>query len=276
MEVKETSNIIWLDKSHPNYERWKRAREISFDRAKVIENILNEFTDLRNLNILDLGSGEGGTSELFSQNNFVISYDLNYQRLLRQNFDSNYQKIQADAKLIPFKNNSFDLIILQDVIEHISDHIKLIKELKRILKDNGIIYLSTPNKYSIINLTADPHWGLPFLSILKRKNIKKYFLKFFRRKDFYRNDIAELLSLKKIYNYFNYDYLINLQTKKVFKMMMEGDRGIVWSDFHLRLLKILKRLPFHLKMINIVNDKKGILNNLLTPEFYIVLKRKNI
>lgn len=274
MEVKETSNIIWLDKSHPNYERWKRARGLSFERAKVIETILNKFIDLNNLNILDLGSGEGGTSKLFSQNNFVISYDLNYQRLLRQSSDSNIQKVQADARVIPFKENSFDLIILQDVIEHISDYEILLEELKRILKKNGVIYLSTPNKNSLINLIADPHWGLPFLSILNRENIRKYFLKFFRKKDYNRNDIAELLSLNKIYKYFEENFIISLQTINVFKMMIEGNKGIVWSNFHLKILKLIKMLPFQDSLLKLVNNKKGILNNNLTPEFYIVLKRK--
>ncbi len=83
MEVKEI-NPAWLDESHPNFKRWKRAREVSIERGKFVSSIINQQLDTKNLSVLDLGSGEGGTSKVFSENNFVVSFDLSLTRLKRQ------------------------------------------------------------------------------------------------------------------------------------------------------------------------------------------------
>ena len=83
MEVKKR-NPIWLDKSHPNFLRWKRARELSLQRGKFVHSVINQQLQIKNLTILDLGSGEGGTSKVFSDDNFVVSLDLSLTRLKKQ------------------------------------------------------------------------------------------------------------------------------------------------------------------------------------------------
>ncbi len=173
----------------------------------------------------------------------------------------------------PFKIYSFDLIILQDVIEHVEDKDSLVNELKRILKKNGLIYISTPNRFSIFNFISDPHWGIPFLSLFKRHSIKKYFLRFIRKDDFNRSDIAELLSLKDISRLFN-EFKINLNTKKIIDLLSEDSKGILWSNFHLFLYRIIKKSGLIIFTKKMSNDKPGIINNLFAPTFYIVLTLK--
>ena len=101
-----------------------------------------------------------------------------------KNNKNNLGIVNGSALKLPFSNHSFDLIIIQDVIEHIESTSDFYSEIKRVLKSNGAIYLSTPNKYSIFNLFSDPHFGLPLVSTLKRDSIKKYFLKYFRKDDY--------------------------------------------------------------------------------------------
>ena len=58
----------------------------------------------------------------------------------------NYSKtIVADCHKIPFKDKTFDTIVSGDLIEHIENPSKFLKECKRILKDNGLLIFSTPN-----------------------------------------------------------------------------------------------------------------------------------
>lgn len=45
--------------------------------------------------------------------------------------------ILADAHNLPFKNNSFDLIICYETIEHIIDPLKALKEMRRVLRNDG-------------------------------------------------------------------------------------------------------------------------------------------
>ena len=76
MEVAE-KQIPWLDEKHPNYERWKRAREISIERGKFVMSIISKVRECQNLKILDIGSGEGGTSKVLSEDNIVTSFAMN-------------------------------------------------------------------------------------------------------------------------------------------------------------------------------------------------------
>lgn len=308
MEVKN-QNLPWLDESHPNFERWQRARELSIERGKFVYSIVNQKIKTDKLSILDLGSGEGGTAKVFSKNNFVVSLDLSLGRLKRQHIfvlskDSVFNRkteklsrisekrfltsfemtsnnnsygsalVNGSAIQIPFPSQSFDLIIIQDVIEHLTDVNNFYSEVKRVLKKNGVIYLSTPNKHSIFNFFSDPHFGLPIVSILNRASIKKYFIKYFRNGDYKREDIAELFSLKEIVSLYKKDYKISLYTKFSVQQLLNGCAGIVWSDFHLKLIALCKYVKLDSLLNKVANDKFGFVNKFLTPTLYLVLIKK--
>jgi 2-polyprenyl-3-methyl-5-hydroxy-6-metoxy-1,4-benzoquinol methylase len=270
MEVAE-KQIPWLDEKHPNYDRWKRAREISIERGKFVWSVISKARECQNLKILDLGSGEGGTSKVLSENSDVTSFDINKVRLLRQkNSFSNFNILCGSSSSLPFKNNSFDLIILQDVLEHVNNREKLLNSIYNLLNDNGMIYLSTPNKFSLINIFADPHWGVPFVSLLKRESIRKYFLRYYRKSEINRQDIAELLSLKNICELFADKFEVQLFTKHSVNELFNGNKGIVWSNFHLKLLHILKKVKMDIVLTKIANNQIGFINRYFTPTFYIV------
>jgi len=269
MEIKESPP--WLNPRHPNFERWKQAREISEERGKFAKLIISRFIKCEGLNILELGSGEGGTASVFSKDNKFISLDLSLLRLQRQR--DTIIRINADTHRLPFKNSFFDLIILQDVIEHLPYNNGLLHYLSNFLKKNGIIYLSTPNRYSLLNILSDPHFGLPFISLLKRHQIKKYFLPLFRKEDSFRNDIAQLLSLKELKK-MSGDYEMSLNTKISISELIKGNKGVVWSSFHVGLLNIIVRTGLDKLIVKAANDRESFLNHFLTPTFYLILKRK--
>jgi ubiquinone/menaquinone biosynthesis C-methylase UbiE len=305
VEVKEKIPA-WLDESHPNYKRWKRARALSIERGKFVYSIVKNKINVKNLTVLDLGSGEGGTSKVFSEDNFVVSFDLSLTRLKRQKVNvissessseksstnnrngflsefipissglemTNKNLVNGNALQLPFIDQSFDLLIIQDVIEHLPNSSDFYSEIKRILKSNGYIYLSTPNKFSILNILNDPHFGLPFISILKRESIKKYFLKYFRKDDYNRADIAQLFSLTEIAKLFRSDFDLSLYTKFSVQELFDGNKGIVWSDFHLKLITFCKIIKLDWIVNKLANDNFGAINKYFTPTFYIALSKK--
>ncbi len=273
LELKQKKIPHWLDENHPNYSRWKRARNLYLEKGEVVENVLTQYTKLVNLRILDIGCGNGGTSLVLSKENFVVSLEIDLLKLKVQNTESK-RLINADAIKMPFKNSSFDIIILQDVIEHVLKPGKLINSCAKLLKENGILYLSTPNRISLLNLISDPHWGLPLLSLFNRNIIRKYFLRFFRKKDINRKDIAQLFSLNQIGNLLQDNFRLNLNTRNVVAQLLNGKEGIVWSNFHLFLIRLLNSLKMKRVFLNLSNDKFGIINKYLTPTFYIVAQKQ--
>ncbi|MEM0385482.1 MAG: class I SAM-dependent methyltransferase [Nitrososphaeria archaeon] len=53
--------------------------------------------------------------------------------------------IVADAHFLPFKDQSFSEIICTEVLEHLESPIKALKEMRRVLKNNGVIVVTVPN-----------------------------------------------------------------------------------------------------------------------------------
>ena len=61
--------------------------------------------------------------------------------------------LSADATNMPFPDNTFNKIVCSEVLEHIPKWDKAIAEFARIIKDDGILVITTPNNYSVYGLT---------------------------------------------------------------------------------------------------------------------------
>ncbi|MGB2815037.1 MAG: methyltransferase domain-containing protein [Dehalococcoidales bacterium] len=112
------------------------------------EFILN---NLRGDNILDIGcAGHKGLvhQRIRSSGKYVIGLDIAYKEILKlSRLGGDYTT--ADAEYLPFKNESFDTVVLGEVIEHLSCPTRLLEECYRVLKSDGSLCITTPNVYSI-------------------------------------------------------------------------------------------------------------------------------
>jgi 2-polyprenyl-3-methyl-5-hydroxy-6-metoxy-1,4-benzoquinol methylase len=117
-------------------KKW-RYYPIYVEKMKFIKDFLNKLP--KNCKILDVGCGEGLLVEEFSKKGYnIIGLDLNYS--------SKYVK-KGNLLKMPFKDDSFDLILCLDVLEHlsVSDQPIALAEIKRVLKKNGRFILAIPN-----------------------------------------------------------------------------------------------------------------------------------
>jgi len=101
---------------------------------------------------LDLGCGEGyGSYVLSSRASEVVGYDI-YPEVIRVaeekylRFAENLSFRTYDGVRIPEKDGSYDLIACFQVIEHVEDPGFFLAEINRILKPQGTLVLSTPNR----------------------------------------------------------------------------------------------------------------------------------
>ncbi len=114
--------------------------------SKNIKDLLiRVFTKMntKSLTVLDFPAGSGFTSNyLQNRGADVVSWDM-----FPEFFQSNILKCTfADLqKEFPAENSRFDLAVFQEGIEHLPNQLFALKEFHRILKDDGILIVTTPN-----------------------------------------------------------------------------------------------------------------------------------
>ncbi len=100
-------------------------------------------------NVLDVASGAGyGSQMLAKEANSVEGLDYSKDAVVyaRKNFPAkNLTYSIGDALNMPYDDNVFDVVVSLETIEHLPDPDKFISEVKRVLKPNGLLIVSTPN-----------------------------------------------------------------------------------------------------------------------------------
>lgn len=68
---------------------------------------------------------------------------------------------EGTALNVPFGNNNFDIVVMWEVLEHLpkNTEIESFREISRILKSDGSLFLSTPNR-TFWSCILDPAWWL--------------------------------------------------------------------------------------------------------------------
>lgn len=137
--------------------------DFSFNNQKYSgERAINESEDFKarmnaavrmcgqNKKILDIGCFTGYLMEkLRENNNEVYGVDIS-QKAVGTAKKKGLNCFQGDIdKGLKFKDKSFDAIVMGEIIEHIFDTDKVIKEIRRMLKDKGHLIITTPNIASL-------------------------------------------------------------------------------------------------------------------------------
>ena len=113
-------------------------------RQRILTDILQRLDFSRSAQILDVGCGAGAILESFSKNfdaygtdTSPLSIELCHQRGLRNVF-------QCMLDDFPRPEMRFDLISLLDVIEHIEDDQRVLRQARDYLKPGGFILITVP------------------------------------------------------------------------------------------------------------------------------------
>jgi len=108
--------------------------------------------------VIEIGAGSGATSlKLVEYNADVtcLDYSSSAVKLIRNNtvnLNSKMNIVQGDAFNLPFEDNSFDICFHQGLIEHFKNPLPMIEEQKRILKNDGILLIQVPQRYSLMTI----------------------------------------------------------------------------------------------------------------------------
>ncbi|WP_321330281.1 glycosyltransferase [uncultured Ilyobacter sp.] len=145
-----------------------------YHRYFAVKNICS------NKKVVDIASGEGyGSFILADTADKVLGLDISLEAI--ENAQLKYKKEnleykQGSVEEIPIENESIDVVVSFETLEHVSEELqkKFLKEIKRVLKKDGILVISTPDKqiYSdIFNYKNEFHekefYKEEFISFLK-------------------------------------------------------------------------------------------------------------
>jgi 2-polyprenyl-6-hydroxyphenyl methylase/3-demethylubiquinone-9 3-methyltransferase len=104
------------------------------------------------LNALDVGCGGGFSCEFMAKRGVVVSGIDRAARCIKTAQDhARSCKLEIDykqgvAENLPYSEETFDLVICVDVLEHVADFNKTIMEIHRVLKPNGVFFFDTINR----------------------------------------------------------------------------------------------------------------------------------
>ncbi len=170
---REISYDVYVDKCIKQYERVLKKRGKAY---KHIESYYDSFFESERTKyesyrsteaksrildavkgktgkLLDLGCGNGELVKYLKERLGKNSFKFYGVDLSKVNIKRSGLKKAAQANLeskLPFKDNCFDVVILQEVIEHLRNRKRIVSEIHRVLKKNGVAVITCPHKYSLI------------------------------------------------------------------------------------------------------------------------------
>lgn len=179
-----------------NSEYLKNSSDRIAIRSMVVQDFLGE-TD--NLNILDIGCGDGSLSlPLLKASNRLTLIDLSdamirkVKERIPENLASNVTLINDSFEAVD-DNVKFDVVLCVGVIAHVPDVAALLKKIDTVLKPGGrLIVETTPNPYPIGKLFF-PYY---FLRNLIFKDAPKYSKNRMKIKDLLAQ--TDIIGLKKL------------------------------------------------------------------------------
>ena len=266
--------------SHPNYKLWRNYALFAAERGRLVTDILQGFMELRGARILDVGCGVGGASlSLAERGASVLAVDANAAkvaalRAFTREHGLTVQAIATPVEELSADAGSFHAAVLQDVLEHLPDPAAVVKHLTNFLKPKGLLYISTPNRWSPLNMLCDPHWNLPIVGMLSRKGVRFVIKTFLKREETERVDMAVLLSFSRLHQLLTRTgFKMKFVNRQVARKLLKEPRCVLNCHWHLVVIASIKRLGLGRLLLRIVNDRPLLFNRVINPTWYLVARK---
>src|SRR5215213_3231976 len=178
----EAQRSDWWDSA--NFDKWKSHYISEYPRGFFILGQLSRYAPefvSEGARVLDVGCGDAGVpiafaeagAEAFGIEPFEKSVERGAVRASEHGVRVSLHTGVAEA--LPFPDATFDLVMMDNVLEHVEDREKSLAEVKRVLKPRGLLYLVTPKPFALHSLWSDPHYAMAGLVLMPRGLQRWYF-----------------------------------------------------------------------------------------------------
>lgn len=185
------------DLTYDKESRIKKAKKI----VAVLKDAIERTSDKK---CLDFGCSLGYiTGYLGRHFRNIIGIDVDdyaIKKAKKINKSPNVSFFISQENKVPFPDNFFDVVVFNQIYEHVQNPSAIVSEIKRVLKKDGVCYFGARNKFGIF----DGHYNLPFLSWLP-KDIANLYIKLTTGKREYDIKLYTLFRLNKLVRNFEKD-----------------------------------------------------------------------
>ncbi len=142
----------------------------TFRRYDQIYNLVSKYIK-NNCRVLDVGCAMGGFLDYLHQKGLTnlsgVDPIAKYVSCVKEK--NNFDIKIGTAESIPYGNKTFDLLVMDQVIEHLIDPIDAFKEAKRVLADGGLLCLGVPDA-----MRYNKNYFFDFYWFLMREHIQHF------------------------------------------------------------------------------------------------------
>ena len=159
--------------------------------------VLSSYSFIRDLlapkkgeRILDIGCGRGEiVQDCTRLGAYAVGIDYSQDAVQIAKKNNCRYILRAGATHLPFVNETFDKILLMEVIEHLDDDDidACLEEMKRVLKNNGYLVVTTPNS-----------WNKTLFFLVKLFNLIGIKIKWMSRDDPYHINLLNPIQLRRL------------------------------------------------------------------------------
>ncbi|KAF5426317.1 Ubiquinone/menaquinone biosynthesis C-methylase UbiE [Candidatus Methanomarinus sp.] len=133
---------------------------LGYPHRKRFEDLLKICAEYKNMRVLDIGCHDFFfEKEIINYQKMLVGCDLDWESGLYCANDNikkymwdNVYVIASMGECLPLKDDSFDLILCFETLEHADDEYKMLKEIDRVSAKNATLIISAPTEFGIILL----------------------------------------------------------------------------------------------------------------------------
>ena len=159
--VKKLKEMNWEEMYEKDNERLEAVHPPFEDMVKNIEyrfewclKQIQQFNVRKDIRILNIGSSLGLLEYFLKKDGYNNIYGVDVDDKTIERCNKNVSGVtfkKGYIEQLPFRDNTFDVVIATQVIEHIKEPHKALLEMKRVLNDKGIMLVTVPKENMLLD-----------------------------------------------------------------------------------------------------------------------------